>query len=309
MSGALDLRDLRRANVERQAEWCPDQKPDLAYRGNELAGETGEACNIIKKLERERHGWRGSRSTIEALASELADVVICADLAAHAAGVDLAEAVRQAFNATSEKNGLATLLPQQASALAVTRAESIMRGRLLSRTRDTLINVRDGVEDEGDRTYFGSTNDADTFKDAVERLDAFTWDLIMAEKGEPDVFEVSQKAHRRIAELEAEILALQAARGELVRHVKRGTEYEVIGEAEVQISTHCTCPDGKGNGVLPGSTIIKEGRAGDQGDRLTVYRCLSTGKLWCRLPEEFRDGRFVTVAPAPSFAKGSGEKE
>lgn len=110
MSSTLDLSDLRRANVARQEEWCPDQKPDLAYRGNELAGEVGEACNIIKKLERERHGWRGSRSSIEALASELADVVICTDLAAHAAGIDLGAAVRSAFNATSEKNGLAARL-------------------------------------------------------------------------------------------------------------------------------------------------------------------------------------------------------
>lgn len=74
------------------------------------AGEVGEACNVIKKLERERHGWRGSRATVGQLAEELADVVICADLAAPAAGVDLEEAVR-ATNATSAKNNLATRLP------------------------------------------------------------------------------------------------------------------------------------------------------------------------------------------------------
>lgn len=100
------LADLRRCNTERQAAWCPDQVPDLSFRGNELAGEVGEACNVIKKLERERHGWRGSRATGEQLAEELADVVICADLAALTAGVDLMSAVKAKFDATSDKVGL-----------------------------------------------------------------------------------------------------------------------------------------------------------------------------------------------------------
>ena len=99
---------LRAANAARQAEWDKDSKIDLSYRGNELAGEVGEACNIIKKLERERLGIRGSRATSAQLAEELAGVVICADLIAMAAGIDLDEAVRRKFNATSEKVGLST---------------------------------------------------------------------------------------------------------------------------------------------------------------------------------------------------------
>jgi NTP pyrophosphatase (non-canonical NTP hydrolase) len=101
-------RTLHEANVARQMAWCPDlnSQPDLCFRGVELAGETGEACNVIKKLERERHGWRGSRDTKEHLAQELADVVICANLAAIAAGIDLDAAVEAKFNETSEKVGL-----------------------------------------------------------------------------------------------------------------------------------------------------------------------------------------------------------
>lgn len=104
------LTDLRRANALRQAEWCPDQAPDLSFRGNELAGEVGEACNVIKKLERERQGWAGSRATAAQLAEELADVVICADLVALAAGVDLYGAVQAKFDATSIRIGLSTRL-------------------------------------------------------------------------------------------------------------------------------------------------------------------------------------------------------
>ena len=96
------------ANALRQKEWDPGDIITLAYRGNEMAGECGEACNVIKKLERERLGIRGSRSTKDSLAEELADVVICADLCAMQAGVDLEQAVKDKFNKTSEKNGLKT---------------------------------------------------------------------------------------------------------------------------------------------------------------------------------------------------------
>ncbi len=102
------LPTLREAIAVRQIEWDANNDITLAYRGNELAGEVGEACNVIKKLERERIGIRGSRATIEQLAEELADVVICVDLIAMHVGVDLDAAVRRKFNATSEKYGLKT---------------------------------------------------------------------------------------------------------------------------------------------------------------------------------------------------------
>lgn len=108
----MKLESLQAANLARAKEWCPDpnEQPDLSFRGNELAGETGEACNIIKKLERERHGWRGSKATKQQLAEELADVVICASLIANTAGIDLDQAVVDKFNATSEKYGLHVFL-------------------------------------------------------------------------------------------------------------------------------------------------------------------------------------------------------
>ena len=101
---------LRAANAARQAEWDPSDKITLAYRGNEMGGECGEAQNVIKKLERERLGIPGSRASIAQLAEELADVVICADLIAMGEGIDLDLAVAHKFNLTSEKVGLKTRL-------------------------------------------------------------------------------------------------------------------------------------------------------------------------------------------------------
>jgi NTP pyrophosphatase (non-canonical NTP hydrolase) len=102
------LSQLRQANADRQREWDPTDAITLTYRGNELAGEVGEACNVIKKIERERLGLRGSRVTAEQLAEELADVIICADLIAMDMGINLTEAVARKFNATSDKYGLLT---------------------------------------------------------------------------------------------------------------------------------------------------------------------------------------------------------
>jgi NTP pyrophosphatase (non-canonical NTP hydrolase) len=80
---------LREANAARQKEWDPgDYASNLDWRLNELGGELGELCNVLKKLHRERCGVRGSRATIEQLTEELADVVICIDLTAMERGWD-----------------------------------------------------------------------------------------------------------------------------------------------------------------------------------------------------------------------------
>lgn len=105
------LRELRRANVNRQVEWENAQdKTSLSYLGNAIAGEVGEACNIIKKLEREALGLRGSRATSQDLADELADVIIYIDLLAARFDIDLEEAIRSKFNKTSIKYNLDTII-------------------------------------------------------------------------------------------------------------------------------------------------------------------------------------------------------
>lgn len=78
----MNMTALHKANVARDKEWNPDHKCDLDFWGVELAGEVGETCNIIKKIERERLGMRGSRATLQDLADELADCIICVDLIA-----------------------------------------------------------------------------------------------------------------------------------------------------------------------------------------------------------------------------------
>lgn len=97
---------LRTANLARMKEWVQDVPLSLSFKGNELAGEVGEACNVIKKLDREKLGLRGSRATVEQLREELADVIICVDLIAMEVGLDMDQAVKDKFNKTSEERGL-----------------------------------------------------------------------------------------------------------------------------------------------------------------------------------------------------------
>lgn len=74
-----------------------------------VTGELGEACNIIKKLNRAHDGVIGNKETESelhvALEKEIADTFIYLDLLASHSGLDLFTAVRAKFNETSEKHG------------------------------------------------------------------------------------------------------------------------------------------------------------------------------------------------------------
>jgi len=62
-----------------------------------LAGEAGETANLIVKMR------RGDTVDIAAIAKELADVVVYADLLAARLGLDLGAAVRAKFNEVSDR--------------------------------------------------------------------------------------------------------------------------------------------------------------------------------------------------------------
>lgn len=108
-----DFTTLRQANIVRDRVWNPDKLLSLVFRGNELAGEIGEACNILKKIERERLGLVGSRASPEALAEELADGVICIDLIAMELGIDLWAAIRKKFNKTSRERNIPVFMREE----------------------------------------------------------------------------------------------------------------------------------------------------------------------------------------------------
>lgn len=98
-------------NLSRCLRWHPAgiNSWSLSDWSVALAGEVGELCDVVKKLNRARDGLRGNKLTPEELnvelAKEIADVFIYLDLLARAAHVDLYAAIRDKFNEVSERNG------------------------------------------------------------------------------------------------------------------------------------------------------------------------------------------------------------
>jgi len=100
MPPALDFDELRIANEQRCAElFHPIEDWSPTDWGCAVAGEVGEACNLIKKLR------RGEAIPVEEIGKELADSVIYMDLLCTRLGIDLGEAVRSKFNEISDRRG------------------------------------------------------------------------------------------------------------------------------------------------------------------------------------------------------------
>ena len=89
--------------------------------------------------------------------------------------------------------------------------DRIHRGKMLKRIRDMLVNPRDHLDDAGDLVSFGSTNDADTFRDAVQMLEDWRWDDIMREGKLPDLVANCRKANERADQSNARVALLESA--------------------------------------------------------------------------------------------------
>jgi NTP pyrophosphatase (non-canonical NTP hydrolase) len=94
-------------------DWLPVQWSNAA------AGEMGETCNSVKKMDRYNlHVGKGEfipEETIAAerdnLEKEIGDVVVYLDLLAQRMGFTLEGCVRKAFNEVSEREGFPHRLP------------------------------------------------------------------------------------------------------------------------------------------------------------------------------------------------------
>lgn len=120
LEASLSFDALREQNEIRARRWHPGFPEDDDWNGadwsNAMCGEAGEAANIVKKLRRIETGKVGTRPVVEpelrvALANELADVVIYADLVAAKYGIHLSGAVVGKFNEVSERHGFPERLP------------------------------------------------------------------------------------------------------------------------------------------------------------------------------------------------------
>lgn len=127
MENKLKFADLTLANLERlpqfrnrRGELCHTSQDgsdwNLAEWMNAIAGETGEACNMAKKLRRGDFGLPGSLTYQAAqyeLAKELADIVIYCDITCRRCGHMLGDVVVEKFNEVSDRIGVGLKLSKE----------------------------------------------------------------------------------------------------------------------------------------------------------------------------------------------------
>ena len=108
----LNFGILRRINVARCVDvFTSSLSWSTSDWGVAFAGEAGEVCDAIKKLNRLEGGTNTAKDpqsreeAIRKIGDEIADTIIYADLLAHHLGIDLEEAVIRKFNAVSDRMG------------------------------------------------------------------------------------------------------------------------------------------------------------------------------------------------------------
>jgi len=106
-NNSLSFAELTHANIDRCKEWTNHAPESLEYCMIQIAGETGELAEAVKKLLRLRNkikgGWSSEEEAHQQIKDEAADVVIALNLLAIKMNFDLGDAIRQKFNKTSEK--------------------------------------------------------------------------------------------------------------------------------------------------------------------------------------------------------------
>lgn len=111
MRTSLDLGEFRIFNVERSE--APKEQGGFGHKldlwtpaewGNALAGETGELCNLLKKIR------RGDIVNPLEVEDECCDVLSYLDLTAASVNIDLAKAVIRKWDYVSMSRGYEKLL-------------------------------------------------------------------------------------------------------------------------------------------------------------------------------------------------------
>ena len=95
----LTFERFRQANIDRDRDVYDDQDWSLNDWGVALAGEVGEACNLLKKLR------RGEPIDPKEIAFEIADAVVYADVLLTHLGFRLEDVTVEKFNIVSRRMG------------------------------------------------------------------------------------------------------------------------------------------------------------------------------------------------------------
>lgn len=110
----LDLNEFVKINHLRDTN-CFNTPPDtlISYFGNGLAGEVGELCNMIKKIDRVKltgvdigHSYKASDITKHMLEEEVGGIMAYLCHICHRLDIDIEDAIINSFNAVSEEQNM-----------------------------------------------------------------------------------------------------------------------------------------------------------------------------------------------------------
>lgn len=105
-------RHVSATNLQRASIWHPDGLSSWSVSDWAVAaaGEMGEACDAVKKMNRARDGIPGKHASVEEVGDEIADTILYLDLLAQRLDLDISELVQRKFNLVSEREGFAVRL-------------------------------------------------------------------------------------------------------------------------------------------------------------------------------------------------------
>lgn len=118
------------------------------------------------------------------------------------------EAVK-AWNTRAAKPTLRAEVERLTKERDIAVGERVARANTMRRLRDRFINICNDLDDEGDRIYFGSTNDADTFRNIVEDLESWNWHDVLRDTQKVDPFAASREAIARAEKAEAALAKMR----------------------------------------------------------------------------------------------------
>lgn len=109
MKTSMTFSHFETTNYQRSLHWHEGAPWTISDWAVAMAGECGEACNVVKKLNRVRDGNQGNEETeeelINQLGHEIADTICYAFLLANWMGINVEEALIEKFNLVSDKHG------------------------------------------------------------------------------------------------------------------------------------------------------------------------------------------------------------
>ena len=158
---------------------------------------------------------------IEDAASEIANSGGIITFMDAAVGAEVASAlVRCGWRPAALRTDTPAPAQETADRQATVQAADVAHyARLLLRLRDRLVLITDGLDDEGDRVYLGSTNDADDLREIMQSLDDVRWDRATRDAELPDLYADLRALRGTEAALRAQVEGLAEACGHwLARH-------------------------------------------------------------------------------------------